>query len=611
VPALAFWLALAAVCSLLYAWLSAYRRVRMRLELERARAQQLSDLHLATIEALARAIDAKDGTSENDIRRVQTYATAVAAELGMPVDQIQAVSTAALLHDIGKLAVPDHILARPGPLSPEEFSKVRAHPQVGAQIIADVPFPYPVAPLLHSHHERWDGRGYPRGLKEEEIPLGARVLFLVDYFAALTSRRPYHAAMSIEAAAALIEQESGRALDPRVVRAFLNILPRVRDDAEATGRPGAGAGQAGEPAPVGDRGGLAPQTSVFDDIALAHGELRALYQIARAMGTSLGISDTMALVASRLSNLVPFSACALFLHDDTSGAFACRFATGTDTEVLQQLTLRQGQGLTGWVVRHGQPLTNGRPSADLEAAGLGQPTLLQSALVCPLFVGDHVIGTLAVYHTRRGFYQDDHCRLLTRVCEQVAAVVHNAIVFERTHEASLTDPLTALPNTRFMEGHIERELARSDRDRTGLALIVIDVNDFKEINDSHGHAAGDRALRGVAQTLRDNVRPYDVCVRYAGDEFIVVLADCTREEAECKRLELEDAVAGLLFEPQPGVVVPLSISAGAAVFPRDGRSYDALLAAADRRMYGNKLAYKQSAQAPLFLPPAAESRPDR
>jgi diguanylate cyclase (GGDEF)-like protein/putative nucleotidyltransferase with HDIG domain len=609
-PALAFWLAAAAAaCGLLYVGVQVYRLVRARLEAAQRRAQQMSDLHLATIEALARAIDAKDGTPENAIRRVQTYATAVAADLGMTPDEIQAVSTAALLHDIGKLAVPDHILARPGPLSPEEFSKVRSHPQVGADIIAGVPFPYPVAPLIQSHHERWDGRGYPAGLKGEEIPLGARILFLVDYFAALTSLRPYHAPMSIEAAAALIEQEAGRALDPHVVRSFLHVLPRVRDEAEAAARPAVENG-APEPSPEPDTRDR-PGPSVFDDIALAHGELRALYQIARAMGTSLGLSDTMTLISSRLSSLVPFSACALMLHDDASGTFVCRFATGTDSELLGRLVLANGQGLTGWVARHGQPLVNGRPAADLEAAGIAQPTVLQSALVCPLLFGDRVIGALAVYHTSHAYYHDDHSRLLHRVCEQAAAVVHNAMVFERTHEASLTDPLTALPNTRFMEAYIQRELARAEREQTGLALIVIDVNDFKEINDGHGHGAGDRALRGVAQTLRENVRPYDVCVRYAGDEFVVVLADCTREEAECKRLELEDAVAGLVFEPQPGVIAPLSISAGAAVYPRDGRSYDALLAAADRRMYGNKLGHKRETRGPLLLPPGSESRPDR
>jgi putative nucleotidyltransferase with HDIG domain len=205
---LSYWLyaSLLLVWALLFFGYRAYRVFLARFERERRNVQQMSELHLATIEALARAIDAKDGTAANHIHRVQAYATAVARELGLSETEVQAVKTAALLHDIGKLAVPDHILAKPGPLTPEEFQKVQAHPQVGASIIATIPFPYPVAPLILSHHERWDGRGYPSGLKGDEIPLGARILFLVDYFGALTSERPYHAAMSLDGSADVIDQ---------------------------------------------------------------------------------------------------------------------------------------------------------------------------------------------------------------------------------------------------------------------------------------------------------------------------------------------------------------------------------------------------------------------
>jgi diguanylate cyclase (GGDEF)-like protein/putative nucleotidyltransferase with HDIG domain len=587
------WLAsLALVWGVLYFGLRAYRIFKARFRAEQRRAEQLAELHLATIEALARAIDAKDGTAENHIRRVQLYATAVARELGMSDAETQAVRTAALLHDIGKLAVPEHILSKPGPLTAEEFQKVQAHPQVGADIIAAVPFPYPVAPLIQNHHERWDGRGYPRGLKGEDIPLGARVLFLVDYFDALTSNRPYHEAMTFEAAVALIEQEAGKALDPRAVAAFVRVLPQVRSEVEErerkSGPVDAASAQATRSEPA--------KSSVFNDIAIAHGEIYALYQIAQTMGTSLGVSDTMALIASKLTSLVPFSACTLFLYDESSNLLTCRFATGTDFELMQQLTLKGGQGITGWVARNRRPLVNARPSGDLEAAGSSLPTTLQSALVCPLLLGDKVIGTLAVYHTTASFYGDDHRRLLDRVCEQAAAVLHNSMVFEQTHEASLTDPLTNLPNTRFMVNHLARELSRAERGNAEVSLLVMDLNDFKDINDTFGHHVGDRALREVAQVLRGAIRPYDVCVRYAGDEFIVVLAGCGWDEAEYKRLELQEAVESLVFEAKPGVRMPLSISAGAAVFPHDGNTYEVLLAKADRRMYRNKVMHKRDAQ---------------
>ena len=606
-PQPSLWLAgLAIVWGVLYFGLRAYRIIKARFRAEQRRAEQLAELHLATIEALARAIDAKDGTAENHIRRVQLYATAVARELGMSDAETQAVRTAALLHDIGKLAVPEHILSKPGPLTAEEFQKVQAHPQVGADIIAAVPFPYPVAPLIQNHHERWDGRGYPRGLRGEDIPLGARVLFLVDYFDALTSNRPYHEAMTFEAAVALIEQEAGKALDPRAVAAFVRVMPQVRAELEEKERRSGPVDAASAQATRGDRG----KSSVFNDIAIAHGEIYALYQIAQTMGTSLGVSDTMALIASKLTSLVPFSACTLFLYDESTNLLTCRFATGTDFELMQQLTLKGGQGITGWVARNRRPLVNARPSGDLEAAGSSLPTTLQSALVCPLLLGDKVIGTLAVYHTTASFYGDDHRRLLDRVCEQAAAVIHNSIVFEQTHEASLTDQLTNLPNTRFMVNHLARELSRAERGNAEVSLLVMDLNDFKDINDTFGHHVGDRALREVAQVLRGAIRPYDVCVRYAGDEFIVVLVGCGWDEAEYKRLELQEAVESLMFEAKPGVRMPLSISAGAAVFPHDGNSYEVLMAKADRRMYRNKVMHKRDAQTRAAAAAQQQAAPD-
>jgi diguanylate cyclase (GGDEF)-like protein len=224
--------------------------------------------------------------------------------------------------------------------------------------------------------------------------------------------------------------------------------------------------------------------------------------------------------------------------------------------------------------------------------GSKAPTVLQSALVCPLIFGERLIGTLAVYHTDASFYTDDHRRLLDRVCEQAAAVIHNALLFEQTQEDSLTDPLTGLPNTRSMFQHLTRELARADRLKAEVSLLVMDLNDFKEINDTCGHHMGDRALREVAAALRATIRPYDMCVRYAGDEFIVVLSGCGREEAENKRLELQTTVDRIIFEARPGLRMPLTISAGAAVFPHDGDSYEALLAKADSRMYKDKSARK-------------------
>ena len=573
-----------------------------RIHDQQRHVQQVSDLHLATIEALALAIDAKDQTAQSHVRRVQVYAAGLARALGMSENEIQGVKTAALLHDIGKLAVPEHILSKPGPLTHEEFQKIRIHPQVGAEIISGVPFPYPVAPLILSHHERYDGKGYPTGLKGDEIPLGARILSVVDYFDALVSDRPYHKAMSVSGALGLLQQEAGRALDPRVVQTFADLYPSFAAEVEASQEPARTLTREPSNRPeAAPASGLVndSEKNVFQDIALAHREIYALYEIAQAMGSSLGVSDTMALIASKLSNIVPFSCCALFLYNEEADMLRCRFATGAEAETVQQLRIKSGDGLTGWVARNRRPLVNARPSTDFEAAGLPpDSTTLQSALLCPLLFNERFIGTISVYHADSSVYTDDHRRLLDRISEQAAAVIYNSIVFEQTQEDSLTDPLTALPNTRFMFMHLTRELARAERLKSEVALLVMDLDDFKAINDSYGHNVGDRALREVALVLRHAIRPYDVCVRYAGDEFIVVLSGCSVEEAERKRLELQRAVDGALFEPLPGLNRRLAVSIGAAVFPHDGDSYETLLAHADSRMYRDKTRRKAETHEP-------------
>jgi len=324
------------------------------------------------------------------------------------------------------------------------------------------------------------------------------------------------------------------------------------------------------------------------DIALTHREINALYEIAQAMGSSLGVSDTMALLSSKLNNIVPFSCCALFLYDEELESLHCRYANGIEADAVQQFVIRNGHGLTGWVARNRRPLVNARPSADFEAAGSTVQTTLHSALVCPLVFNERFIGTLAVYHTTIAVYTDDHRRLLDRISEQAAAVIYNSMVFEQTQEDSLTDPLTGLPNTRSMFMHLTRELARANRMKTEVSLLVMDLDNFKKVNDDHGLSVGDRALREVARVLRPTIRPYDIAVRWMSDKFIVVLSGCGSEEAERKRLELQRNVDLLQFEPTPGKTLALAISIGAAVFPDDGEIYETLLATADSRMCRDK-----------------------
>jgi len=575
-----------------------YKVYMGRIEGEQRHVQQTSDLHLATIEALARAIDAKDQNTQMHIRRVQLYAAGMAKSVGLSPAAIQGVKTAALLHDIGKLAVPEHILSKPGPLTQEEFQKIRIHPEVGAEIIAAVPFPYPVAPIILSHHERWDGKGYPQGLKGEEIPIGARILTIVDYFDAVTTERPYHKALSHESAIGLLTHEAGRALDASLVGVFVEILPTLLAEANAAEREILAAAVAPASEAFGSTAaGLVPGSApnAFENIAMAHREIYALYEIAQSMGTSLGVADTMALVSSKLTKIIPWSGCALFLSTSDGDVLKCRYAAGIDAPQLLHATLKFGEGLSGWVALNRRTLVNANPAISFDAVGL-KSTRLNSSIVVPLSYNDAFIGCLALYHTDKDRYSEDHRRLIERVGEQAGAVLHNAIVFEQTQEDSLTDPLTGLPNRRSMFVHLARELARAERLKSQVALIVMDIDGFKSINDSYGHHIGDHALREVALALQGALRPYDLCVRYAGDEFIIVLTDCSREAAEAKRLELQHRVAQVNVEVRPGKIIGLAVSAGASVFPHDGTTYETLLAEADHRMYRDKAARRGDLQ---------------
>lgn len=567
-----------------------YRIYLGRIAAERRRVAESTQLHLESTEVLARAIQAKDNHGSSHVERVQYYAVTLASQLRLAEQDTQAVEIAALLHDIGKLAVPEHILSKPGPLTPNERKKMQIHAQVGAEIVSAVRFPCPVAPLIRSHHERWDGKGYPAGLRGEQIPIGARILAVADCFDALTSERPYRRAVSRDAAVQILRAEAGRAFDPAIVSTFAGLVPFLAPPQGGdTPRRKRLLNDGLTPQPLGtaDRQG----TDAFAKIASANHESHTLYEIAQAMGQSMSLTETMTLVSSKLSTLVPFSSCALFVR--AGDELCCRFATGVHANLLENATITKGAGLSGWVASHGQPLVNGVPVAEFTAAGISSINpQLESALVCPLNAGGNVIGTIEVFHADAGCYTEDHLRVLDEISQHAAAVVHNALVFEQAQEQAFKDGLTGLANPRALQFQVARELGRARRTGSHFSLVLLDLDDFKSINDEQGHLAGDRALQNVARVLLNTTRPYDTCIRYGGDEFVVLLAGCGRAEAEERCRRFQEAVGGIELESN-GRSIPLSISAGASVFPGDGDTYERLLARADRRMYRNKAQRKK------------------
>jgi diguanylate cyclase (GGDEF)-like protein/putative nucleotidyltransferase with HDIG domain len=552
------WLALLAIP--LYLVFRSYHSVVSRLRDEQEQTQRAMEVQLATTEALALAIEAKAGCTPEHIRSIQQYAAMLAEAFGLSDTDVQAVRAAALLHDIGNMAVPEHILAKTDALTTEEFERVKIHPRVGADILRGVPFGAPVAELVLCHHERWDGLGYPAGIAGEDIPIGARILSIADSFSTLQSDRPYRPARTKAEALAVLQEFSGTAFDPELVDL---LVARVKTEAPATVAPADAGSEWSDSEPLALR-----------DIAGAHREEQTLYEIAQALGSSLGVADAMALIQEKVSRIVPFTTCALFLGDDEQG-FVCRYAHGPGTEALFK-----------WAPKSWSDLALRLPACADGRGPRGED--LAASLACRLAFDGRLIGGLVIYQTTAGSFSDEHRRVLGRVSEQAAAVIYNSTRFEQTEHESHTDPLTGMPNRRSLDRQLEAGLALAVRSGTRGSVVVLDLDRLKEINDTYGHDAGDRALRAIGSVLRSTVRQNDLCARFAGDEFIVVLWDCLPEHEEKRVADLQSAVAAFPFEPRPGVRVSLSISAGAARFPEDGTTFEELLAAGDERMYRDK-----------------------
>ncbi len=530
-------------------------------------------VHASLVEALAGAIDAKNDPSGKRLQRRRRWAAALGEAIGMPVAEIEALRTAALLLDIGQLAVPDHIMSKPGPLSVEEFHKIRIHPQVSAGLIEGVPLPRSVGDFVRSHHERWDGKGYPEGLARQAIPVGARVLAVVDNYDALVSERPYRDRLTREAAIAVLREEAGKSLDPTMVDRFISLLPTIES-------------------------GLAMETAVdrsLVSIVSARREDVALFEISQAISAGLGVEGTAQVLAQKLRRVIPYSSAALYLFDPSRRTFKAAFTEGIEADMLAAVVMSADSGMFGQSLRDQRAVANVDPQACLDA-GAASATRLRSSIVCPLYgEQNELVGAMAIYHVTPGCYTQDECRLLDMVARQAGPVISHALQLSRAQEEALTDPLTGLPNTRFLWMHLTQELARAARQASRLALLLVDVDDFKSVNDSEGHPVGDLALRELATLLRQAVRPYDVCARYGGDEFVIMLPECGREEAEERLRDLQSTISRHEVRLGDGRAFSIAVSIGAAVFPRDGDSAEALLAAADARMYQDKHRWRDQA----------------
>ena len=580
-----------------------YRLYLGKLEDEKRHVEEIANLHLRTIEALALAIEAKDQTTHEHLQRVRIYAIEVAKELGMTGTDLEALHAAALLHDIGKLAVPEHIIAKPGRLTPEEFEKMKIHTVVGAEILERVRFPYPVVPIVRAHHEKWDGSGYPFGLKGAEIPIGARILSAVDYLDALASDRQYRRAMPLGEVMKRLGAESGKSFDPKVVEVLQRRYHSLENLAIAHSSQngnleslpsrkithGTGPAAGYENAAVSNAPGR--EATFLSSIAAARQEAQSLFELSQDLGASLSLGETLSVFSVKLKPMVPYDAIAIYIVRE--GVLVPEYVNGDNYRLFSSLRIPLGDGLSGWVAQNKKPIINGNPS--VEPGYLNDPdkfSTLRSALAVPLEGVKGVIGVLALYRAERDAFTSDHLRLLLAVSGKMALAIENALKYQQAESSATTDYLTGLPNARSLFLQLDRELARCKRDNSHLAVMVCDMNGFKKINDRFGHLEGNRVLRLFAQALKDSCREYDYVARMGGDEFVIIAAGL-QADAAAKKVEQIRPLARQAGFDVCGEEI-LSLSVGVAVSPEDGNDAEQLLTHADRRMYVEK--QKQPAQ---------------
>jgi putative nucleotidyltransferase with HDIG domain len=370
-------------------------------------------LHLRAIEALAMAVDARDHGTHDHLKRVQLYALEIGRELGLEGAELHALHAAALLHDIGKLGVPEPILSKPGRLTLEEFEIIKTHPVVGAEIVDRVAFPYPVAPLVRAHHEKWNGGGYPDGLQGEQIPLGARILSAVDCLDALVSDRPYRRGMPLDEAMAKIASEAGTTFDPRVIDVLQQryrgleamaatgtrierTVPKVEPQAARNTAPAAGFARG--------TAGLA-QLAAHVEAATSRREGWTLTDLTR--------QEALAIVELRCDAGIPHQAMVFF--EERGDALKVEYAGGAQAARFRELVVPRGEGLAGWVAEKRSAIINGDPLVEIGYPLAAVPSL-RSALAIPVSAPDGTEGVLSLYRYKPEAFDNADFTALCALC---------------------------------------------------------------------------------------------------------------------------------------------------------------------------------------------------
>ena len=572
-----------------------YKFYLHRLEQKTKEISESSRIHLATVEALATAIDARDQVGIGHVRRTQIYAVGMGRVLGLSEGEIQALNTGALLHDIGKLAVPDHILNKPGRLTPAEHEKTKIHASVGASILEKINFPYPVVPTVKYHHETWDGCGYPEGLKKEDIPLTARILAIADAYDTLRGARPYRPAVSRDDARKFLLNGAGTQFDPKIIDIFLRNLRHFEAEIEAQGF--AYRLDNKNEKELYQQGENPDNQNYVEQIKRANREVFTLYELAKVFSSSLNLQETLALFTEKISQFVPFDTCVVYLLEGNTEEARAVFVEGKNSSTLQNKRIKAGEGATGYVLKKRKAVQNIDPGLDFSFSQLDLIEEYSAMVSLPLIADEKLIGAVSLYSCELETYEDEHLRLLETVSRIASETINKSLQHAESESRAMTDPMTSLPNARSLQMQFEKELARASRNRNSFQVLMLDLDGFKAVNDTFGHKTGDKLLKEISKVMREQLRDYDFLARYAGDEFVAIIPETNGEEVKdlCERME--KAVAEFSLPVEDYKFARVGVSLGAASYPQDGETLDQIIIAADKKMYAVKAVRKHKSAA--------------
>jgi len=530
--------------------------------------ERTRDLYFSSIRTLAATVDAKDPYTHGHSERVSAYARAISIALGLTQEDVEAIELAGLLHDIGKIGIPDAILQKPGRLDPDERALIMEHAALGAKIISENSSLMPLAPLVRHHHEWFDGNGYPDGLAGRDIPLGAAIISVADTYDTMTTDRPYRAAPGNEKALAELDRCSGTQFRPEVVSAFLKLRGAVPSEPSTTDVP-----------PVSYT--VTGRISTVDTRAM-----RIVYRVVQMIGDVTELNHFVGGMIELVRRELGTGTVDIYLTEKVSGDLISQSRSLTDSE-SHELRVPKGMGLVGWTAEHRVPARVEDTRFDARGSA-GRHSKTRSHLAVPLVIDDKAIGVIDVQSRRTGSFTTEDETLLVIVAQQLAQVIEVAQLHDQLKRNAILDGLTGVANHRYFYQRLDEELARSARSGESISLILIDVDGLKMLNDTHGHVAGDDALRTIAALLVHESRAIDVVARYGGDEFAVILPGVDSDGARNYANRVAQTIADATFELN-GLTISLpTVSWGRSTLGVDGDRAVSLVAAADARMYRDK-----------------------